>query len=238
MSDKMWFEDNETDCLICGEDACGYLLCRDCYREYKGQKIQIEIDVGPQMERRLIKNPSREDENKKCLLCQNESGKYLFCKSCFPKYMNKTLLLKIAVTNNQKIDLLDESYEGIYECDDGHIVKSTIEQAIDNWLFEKGIKHGYEIPLDVGADKPIRPDFCLKDFFGNNHDLYLEYFGMKGDADYDQKTAYKMNIYKKKKISVLCLYPNRDSKNIKFALQKYLINERNSLKANRVNFEE
>ena len=61
---------------------------------------------------------------------------------------------------------------------------------------------------------------------------------MKGDTDYDQKTAYKMNIYKKKKISVLCLYPNRDSKNIKFALQKYLINERNSLKANRVNFEE
>ena len=236
MSDKMWFEENETDCLICGEDACGYLLCRDCYREYKGQKIQIEIEVGPQMETKLIKKTK--EETKKCLLCRNESGKYLFCKSCFSKYMNKTLFLKIPVTNNQKIDLLDDSYVGIYECDDGHIVKSTIEQAIDNWLFERGIKHCYETPLPIGSEKTIRPDFCLKDFFGINRDLYIEYFGMKGDADYDQKTEYKMKIYKKNKISVLCLYPNRDSKNIKFALQKYLISEKRLLKENKVNFEE
>lgn len=233
-------EDYHSICLLCGEEAYGYLLCRDCYYNYKDQTIQVEIDVGPEMESRLIEEPNKqsEQESKKCLYCKKDSGKYLFCKACFTKHLNKTLLIKIKVNKEQKVDLLDESYEGIYECDDGHIVKSTVEQAIDNWLFEKEIKHGYEIPLDIGTDKPIKPDFCLKDFFGKDKDLYIEYFGMKGDPEYDEKTNYKMQKYKERKISVLCLYPNRDSKNIKFVLQQKLITKKSELKENQINYEE
>ena len=148
----------ENSCLICGGAAGGYHLCKDCYYKYKDQRIKVEVDVGPDMRGKLIEE-AEEREPKKCLLCNNDSGKYLFCKDCYPRYLNRTLLLKVTVNRNQKIDLLDESYEGIYECDDGHIVKSTIEQTIDNWLFENGIKHGYEVPLDIGKENPIRPDF-------------------------------------------------------------------------------
>ena len=38
---------------------------------------------------------------------------------------------------------MDESYEGMFKCRDGHIVKSKSEREIDNYLFEKGIEPPY-----------------------------------------------------------------------------------------------
>lgn len=231
-------EELQSNCLICGREAYGFLLCKDCYYQYKDQRILVAIDVDPNMNTQLVEEPIAEDSNdnsKKCLICGHKSGQYLFCKSCFPKYMNKTLWMKITVNQNQKLNILDERYEGIYECEDGHLVKSTIEQTIDNWLFNNNIKHGYEVALDVGMEKPLHPDFVIKDFFGKDRDLYIEYFGQQGQPEYDKMTQYKMELYKKNKTSILCLYP-KDSKNIIFTLKRKLNSK--ELKENEINYKE
>ena len=170
-----------------------------------------------------------------CIVCGEPSNGKHFCIGCYRRYKDKEILLKINKCVFPTGEPLDESYEGVYECEDGHIVKSMSEQTIDDWLFEKGIFHGYEIPLDIGETKPLKPDFYLKNYLGVGKDLYLEFFGLKGQPKYDEATAYKMSHYRKKGITLVCLYPS-DSKNLKFALQTKL--NKDKIKEGQVNYEE
>ncbi len=169
-----------------------------------------------------------------CLICGAETNGFHFCPNCFRRYKNKEILIKINKCEIPCGEPLDESYEGVYECDDGHIVKSMSEQAIDNYLCENAIFHGYELPLDIGTDKPLKPDFCLKNYLGEGKDVYIEYFGLKGNPKYDEETAYKMKFYREKHITLICMYPKTDSKNLNFALKKKLNKER--IQENEINF--
>ena len=71
---------------------------------------------------------------------------------------------------------------------------------------------------------------------GKGKDVYIEYFGLKGQPKYDEHTAYKMKYYKQKKITLICLYP-KDSKNLKFALQTKVLNK-DKILINQINGEE
>lgn len=149
---------------------------------------------------------------KKCLLCNNDSGEYLFCKSCFNKYRNKTLLLKITVTKDQQLELLDESYEGLYVCKDGHVVKSKSERDIDNYFFEHKIAHAYEKALTIKGEI-FHPDFYLPEL-----DLYLEHWGYdESNVEYTKRKEYKIPKYKEKGITLICTY-EKDMKDVETSL--------------------
>ena len=171
-----------------------------------------------------------------CIICgENSNGKH-FCLKCYKRYKDKVVLLKVHKCEFPTGEPLDESYEGVYECEDGHIVKSISEQIIDDWLCEQGIFHAYEAPLDIGEEKPLKPDFCLKNYLGKGKDVYIEYFGLKGQPKYDEHTAFKMQQYKRLGITLICLYP-KDSKNLKFALQTKVLNKE-KIKEGQINGEE
>ena len=107
----------------------------------------------------------------KCIACGRETKPgFFFCPACYAKYNNKELLVKIK--NCKDIEILDESYEGHYTCDDGHIVKSKSERDIDNYLFEQGIPHAYERAFIPDSDPSIilRPDFTLPNYNGTGKD--------------------------------------------------------------------
>jgi len=208
-------------CPICGEPTNVYMgnarkdgLCRkhgkmanageivqcpDCSKwnykdtvcECKNEKQNVTV----------VKNETEyftEQQENKCLLCDNDSGNYLFCKTCFAKYHGKTLLLKITCDKNQKLELLSESYEGVYTCKDGHIVKSKSERDIDNYLFEHKIAHAYEKPLVIGTEV-FKPDFYLKD-----QDVYIEHWGYdESNKEYTKRKEYKIPKYKEKGITLI-----------------------------------
>ena len=98
----------------------------------------------------------------KCIACgkATKNGN-LFCGSCYYKFRDKQLLVKI--TKCKELEIMDESYEGVYKCKDGHIVKSKSEREIDNYLFDHGIPHAYEKAISIDADREhdIHPDFYL-----------------------------------------------------------------------------
>ncbi len=246
---------NEKDliCPICGEPTSVWYgnarkdrLCRKHAQEFKDGLIEQCEDCGEWHEKGKyckckIKNVKVDFSNINtndvnlinkdaaeltCIICGEPSNGKHFCKKCYNRYKNKEILLRIKNCVFPCGEPLDESYEGVYECDDGHIVKSIAEQTIDNYLCENAIFHGYELPLDIGTDKPLKPDFCLKNYLGKDEDVYIEYFGLKGNPEYDKKTAYKMEHYRKKHITLICLYPNTDLKNLKFALQTKLQKEK------------
>ncbi len=238
-------------CPICGEPTSVYMgnarkdrLCRKHGKMANAGEIEQCPDCGKWHENGKIcecktaKTVKLTDTNNEltCLICGEPSNGKHFCLDCYRRYKNKEILLKIRKCEFPCGEPLDESYEGVYECNDGHIVKSMSEQAIDNYLFEHAIFHGYELPFDIETDKPIKPDFCLKNYLGEGKDVYIEYFGLKGNPKYDEETAYKMKHYRENKITLICMYPATDSKNFNFALKKKL--NKNRIKENEINYYE
>ena len=229
--------DNKLVCPICGEPTrvwmgnarkdrlCGkhadMLKAGELVLDDKGHYVKVNAEPKAAAEE-LAKEEASSDLT--CIICGEPSNGKHFCYDCYKKYKDKVVLLKVHKCEFPTGEPLDESYEGVYECEDGHIVKSISEQVIDDWLCEQGIFHAYEAPLDIGEEKPLKPDFCLKNYLGKGEDVYIEYFGLQGQPKYDEHTAYKMEFYKKLKITVVCLYP-KDSKNLKFALQTKVLNK-------------
>jgi hypothetical protein len=62
-----------------------------------------------------------------------------------------------------------------HACQDGHLVRSTYEQRVDDWLYRHGIEHVYEPTLPYDRR-------CRSDFLANG--WYIEIWGVKGNAAY------------------------------------------------------
>lgn len=240
---------NELKCPICGEPTLVYYgnprKDRLCAKHGKMAKDGVIVqcpDCGKWHnadEECECKKPVAKTANADeltCIICGQPSNGKHFCLSCYHKYKNKSILLKITKCTLPCGEPLDEAYEGIFECLDGHIVKSIAEQTIDNYLCTNAIFHGYELPLDVDTEKPLRPDFCLKNYLGEGKDVYIEYFGLKGQPKYDEEMNYKLKLYREKHITVICMYPKTDYKNLIFALSTKL--RKDKIHEGQLNYEE
>lgn len=164
------------------------------------------------------------EENKsRCITCGKKTNGLLFCSSCYHKYNKKELLFKI--TECSSVELLDENYEGRFVCKDGHIVKSKSEREIDNYLFEKGISHAYEKSLPYGKTEKevLHPDFFLPHYLGRDKHVWLEHWGYNdNNRDYTKTKKFKMDIYEKLGITLVCTYEETDTSDIDSALDRKL----------------
>lgn len=158
----------------------------------------------------------------KCLICGEETNGYHFCKKCFFKYSKKELIIKI--NNCLNTEVLGNQYIcKEYVSDDGHILKSQGEVRIDEFLSNEGIFHKYETDYYPKKNKtPIKPDWLLPNYKGIG-DVYIEYWGVENNKEYDQQKEYKMNIYKEEKLTVICVNPT-DMGNLRKNLKHKLEN--------------
>lgn len=195
---------------------------------------------------KLIKSPNEENEEEnniivineqnkhKCITCGKQVDGVLFCATCYRKYKDKNLYFKISKCSS--VELLDEDYEGRYTCKDGHIVKSKSEREIDNYLFEHGIFHAYEKALPYGAsDKEVlHPDFFLKDYLGKGKHVYIEHWGYnENNIQYTKTKKFKMPIYEKLGITLICTNEKTDTADIDTALDRKL--NKDYIKENQIN---
>lgn len=81
---------------------------------------------------------------------------------------------------------------------DGHICLSLGEKTIDDFLYSLGIPHQKEPPYPEGN---FRADFAV-------NGTLIEYFGLRGDPDYDTKTKLKQRMCRKHGIKLISLYPS------------------------------
>ena len=78
---------------------------------------------------------------------------------------------------------------------DGHRVRSLGEKTIDDWLYMNKIVHAYERPF-VTAHGDLIPDFYIPaGVRQGSHAVYIEYWGMEGKAEYDERKKKKLEIY-------------------------------------------
>lgn len=80
-------------------------------------------------------------------------------------------------------------------------VRSKGEQQIANFLFEQEIEYLYE-PLFLFGDIHIHPDFYLYEY-----GVFIEYFGVENNIEYDKYKKLKLELYEKIGIKVIVLLP-------------------------------
>lgn len=190
------------------------------------------VDNGEERNNVIVIN---EDNKSKCITCGKDAKGLLFCVSCYHKYSKKELLFKI--TNCSSVELLDEDYEGRYTCKDGHIVKSKSERDIDNYLFDHDIPHAYEkvLPYGPNSKEILHPDFYLPHYLGLNKHVYIEHWGYnENNIQYTKTKKFKMPIYEKLGITLVCTYEKDDAGNIDAILEQKL--NKQFLKENEINF--
>ena len=92
---------------------------------------------------------------------------------------------------------------------DGKQVKSRPEKRISDFLFEHDIPYRYEMPFTVDDGNIIRPDFYIP-----SHKVVIEYYGLRGDADYERSLVYKQEYWKKRSdITLIEINPGEICKN-------------------------
>lgn len=93
-------------------------------------------------------------------------------------------------------------YKKRIRTEDGHMVKSSPELIIDNFLFSHKIHHIYEGFI---ADTNYKYDFYIP-----SANLYIEYWGLECYEKYKKRTLDKLEVYKKLGLNLLSIYPNDD----------------------------
>lgn len=214
-------------CSECGKRLNNHEIeqCPDCgaWKEVnKTCKCKVKKTEPAKVEQVESAGPIVIDKGIRCIMCGYETDGKLFCKKCYAKYCNKEILIKIK--NCREIVALDESYEGYYECDDGHIVKSMAERDIDDYLFAHNIKHGYESALlltdDNGKKVTLHPDFCVFDPATGEPLYYIEYWGYdESNRDYTKTKKYKVALYEKAGITLININAKSDQKTLKKNLE-------------------
>lgn len=236
------------NCLICGEATDGYAFCIKCYKKNSMEKL---LDILNNKDSKSLTNNENnlnfqdstnnvvviDNTNKaKCIVCGKQTDGLLFCPICFHKYKDKELLVKI--TKAKEVELLDENYEGRYICKDGHVVKSKSERDIDNYLFEHGISHAYEKELPYGATEKevLHPDFFLPNYLGKGKDIYIEHWGYnENNIQYTKTKKFKLPIYEKLGITLVCTYEKTDMGRIDTVLDRKLNSQ--FIKEGKINYE-
>jgi hypothetical protein len=100
-------------------------------------------------------------------------------------------------------------------------VWSKAELTIDDSLYLWGIPHAYEKKLP-NTEHNVYSDFHIPSGKGRPKAVYIEYWGMENDEDYNARKTKKIEIYNNLGLTLIQLN-DADIKNIEDSLQKYLL---------------
>ena len=137
-----------------------------------------------------------------CIICGEPSNGKHFCRSCYAKYKDRSV--DIRITHCTETEILDEYGNLIYTCDDGRKVRSRAEAIICSWLYNNKIRIKYEEPVyyrdeESWETKTLHPDFFLPDY-----ELYIEYNELS-NPKYLKSKEYTQKIYDKLGLKVLIM---------------------------------
>lgn len=109
-----------------------------------------------------------------------------------------------------------------YRCDSGVYVRSLSELCIANWLYANRIPFEYERKVYF----PISRESAHCDFYLPDHGVYIEFWGLSGDKNYEHYKRWKENNYTSNAIPLISLCPS-DLKSLRDRLTEKLVCFRN-----------
>ncbi len=228
-------------CEICGKMAIlaknkdGKKICANCLINSNKKDNKKDETISSPQESAIDTITINQENKSKCITCGRKTDGLLFCSECYKKYKEKTLYF--CIRNCSKIELVEEGFEGIYVCKDGHVVKSKSERDIDNYLFENGIFHAYEKEIRCDDGTKLHPDFYLPNYLGEKKHVYLEHWGYnENNIQYQETKKFKIARYKELKITLINTYEKDDARDIESTLDYKL--EKSRIKEGSINYEE
>lgn len=102
---------------------------------------------------------------------------------------------------------------------DGHVCFSIGEKIIDDYFWERKIKHKKEAHYPHDTD--LNPKGLLRTDWLIDKKTYIEFVGLKGQKDYDEKMLIKQELAMKKKIKLVEIAP-QDIPNLAEIFKKIL----------------
>ncbi len=202
-----------TNCVVCGEPTKnGHLQCKDCYYETvdymdglnKNSRMNEFRDYYYNLKDVIFRMKNFDSVKSNCnkliaIALQNqqtnsdssladkvEADVSKLIESKKPKENDS-----VPITVTEK----DEQKSNIYPAIDGHMVKSSMEQTIDDILWNAGILHAYEQPITDFIYERKKCDWFIP-IIGTERGIYIEYWGMKTQK-YIEGRREKEELYKK-----------------------------------------
>lgn len=204
--------EKELKCPICGETTNIYMgnarkdgLCRKHGKMANAGEIVQCANCGKWNEKDVICECKKIKEVKidnelTCIICGAPSNGKHFCLSCWNKYKDKAI--DIRITNCKETKVLDQYGNLTIECDDGRKVRSRAEALISNFFYNNKIRSVYEKTVyyeENGENKTLHPDFYLPDY-----EYYIEYNEIKKKS-YLKSKEYTKGIYEKLGLKVIIM---------------------------------
>ena len=84
--------------------------------------------------------------------------------------------------------------------------KSQGEKKIAEFLSQYPLRFNYESGVMVYPEAS-QPRIWYPDFYLPDLGIYIEYYGIKGDKNYDQGISFKEKVYAKQNLPVIPIYP-------------------------------
>lgn len=177
-------------CAICGESSGMYPLCRKHLQmKTEGEVVKCakcgtwHITNKPCPNCAPIQNTtatkSTSESELTCIICGEPSNGKHFCRSCYAKYKDRSV--DIRITHCMETEILDEYGNRKYTCDDGRKVRSKSEKIISDFLFKEKVRAVYEKTIyyypKQGETIELHPDFYLPDY-----DYYIEHNGLNSKS--------------------------------------------------------
>lgn len=135
-------------------------------------------------------------------ILQNKSLREVFSYTQTEKEITTSQTTQQNTPTQQPSDDFREKYEAKHRTLDGHYVRSRAEVIIDNLLYQYGLVHAYERKIIIGDEE------VLSDFYLPAGKVYIEFWGMEGDAKYSERKKKKIEFYKKNDIPLIELNDN------------------------------
>lgn len=202
---------NDLVCPICGEPTRVYMgnarkdrLCAKHADMLKRGELALDEDGKPKLfpSAEEVKQSGSQSELT-CIICgQISNGKH-FCYTCYQKYKDRAV--DIRISHCKEVIILDEYGSAKFKCKDGRKVRSKSEKIISDFLFDHRIiaiyeKEVYYYPDPEDTSKPpiiLHPDFYIPD-----HELYIEHNGLS-HYSYKANKAKTEAMYKKMGLKVI-----------------------------------
>ena len=113
-----------------------------------------------------------------------------FCDNCFDEVFLDRRNWETQVELNKTIVAAD-----------GTLVQSGGEKKIAEWLAKNDVAYRYDNRFRIIKGYAIRPDFYLPEY-----DIYIEYWGMEGNLDYQIGMLEKRKVYQQASKRLISIY--------------------------------
>ena len=205
-----------TICVVCGAPTRnGYLQCKDCYYETldymdgldRNNRMNEFRDHYYNLKDAIFRMKNFDYVQSNCnkliaIALQNElTNSDTSLKDKMEIDVEKIMEYKKPTEDDTTLSVTSETAEkdekklNIYPAVDGHMVKSSMEQTIDDILWNAGVLHAYEQPITEFVYERKKCDWFIP-IIGSEQGIYIEYWGMKTQKYLDDRKE-KEELYKK-----------------------------------------